>query len=230
MRPCWPSDSASRLFCRSLISHSFSICPYSFFSSQYTSDPMAPARLFLSYLSFTSIFSAALGALYVSITLSNQLYVYALYCAHQHFVTIVSDCLILCQVISPTPNTTCHGGQLCTIEWLDDGQQPLLDSISSCSVALFMGDSVRFSFITTARHISWTYDIIATCATDWTCWCLFCSLHDIFGQSPSNWLRCAILISTNHLISRTPRQAPIRSLSKYFIINIQSHEETDGYA
>ncbi|KAF8893012.1 hypothetical protein BD779DRAFT_1436375, partial [Infundibulicybe gibba] len=35
--------------------------------------------------------------------------------------------------------STCHGGQECTIEWLDDGRSPLLTAIGLCNFGLFTG-------------------------------------------------------------------------------------------
>jgi len=42
-------------------------------------------------------------------------------------------------VINPTEQTVCHGGQPCAVEWLDDGQEPLLTTMGPCYVALFTG-------------------------------------------------------------------------------------------
>ncbi|KII91792.1 hypothetical protein PLICRDRAFT_105118, partial [Plicaturopsis crispa FD-325 SS-3] len=35
---------------------------------------------------------------------------------------------------------TCYGGQPCTVQWLDDGSQPLLTSIGMSYVGLYTGD------------------------------------------------------------------------------------------
>ncbi|KAI0060016.1 hypothetical protein BV25DRAFT_1003551 [Artomyces pyxidatus] len=43
-------------------------------------------------------------------------------------------------VINPTTDTVCHAGQPCTVQWLDDGEQPTLQSIAACTVALYSGD------------------------------------------------------------------------------------------
>jgi len=42
-------------------------------------------------------------------------------------------------VVSPTVQTVCHGGQPCSVQWLDDGQVPLLTTMGPCYVALFAG-------------------------------------------------------------------------------------------
>jgi hypothetical protein len=42
-------------------------------------------------------------------------------------------------VITPSPKTGCHGGQPCSVQWLDDGQQPLLTTMGPCYVGLFTG-------------------------------------------------------------------------------------------
>ncbi|KAF9653705.1 hypothetical protein BDM02DRAFT_3107682 [Thelephora ganbajun] len=43
-------------------------------------------------------------------------------------------------VIDPPTRRVCHGGQPCTISWLDDGKAPLLDAIKICYVTLYNGD------------------------------------------------------------------------------------------
>ncbi|KAI9511373.1 hypothetical protein F5148DRAFT_975370, partial [Russula earlei] len=43
-------------------------------------------------------------------------------------------------VINPTAQTVCHGGQPCSVQWLDDGREPLLTAIGPCNVALFAGN------------------------------------------------------------------------------------------
>ncbi|ETW77354.1 hypothetical protein HETIRDRAFT_105500 [Heterobasidion irregulare TC 32-1] len=49
---------------------------------------------------------------------------------------------ILCagSVVNPMTTTTCHGGQDCTIEWLDNGQRPLLSDLGICTVGLYTGE------------------------------------------------------------------------------------------
>ncbi|KAJ7115782.1 hypothetical protein C8R44DRAFT_628800 [Mycena epipterygia] len=42
-------------------------------------------------------------------------------------------------VIKPASGTTCTGGTPCTIEWLDDGNHPLLNEIGVVTVGLFSG-------------------------------------------------------------------------------------------
>ncbi|KAF8273585.1 hypothetical protein EI94DRAFT_1563548, partial [Lactarius quietus] len=43
-------------------------------------------------------------------------------------------------VINPTTQTVCHGGEPCPVEWLDDGQNPLLITMGPCYVALYSGN------------------------------------------------------------------------------------------
>ena len=56
--------------------------------------------------------------------------------------TITHNSPIL-QVINPSSTTTCEASKKCTIEWLDDGTQPLLGDIGACTVGLFTGQEVR---------------------------------------------------------------------------------------
>ncbi|EPQ51804.1 hypothetical protein GLOTRDRAFT_48095 [Gloeophyllum trabeum ATCC 11539] len=42
-------------------------------------------------------------------------------------------------VVSPAAGSTCHGGQPCTVTWLDNGEEPLLSSIGACTVGLYTG-------------------------------------------------------------------------------------------
>ncbi|KAF8062230.1 hypothetical protein FPV67DRAFT_1672707 [Lyophyllum atratum] len=42
-------------------------------------------------------------------------------------------------VLKPSAGSKCHGGQTCTIEWLDDGSQPLLSAAGVCTFGLFTG-------------------------------------------------------------------------------------------
>ncbi|EIM87498.1 uncharacterized protein STEHIDRAFT_96635 [Stereum hirsutum FP-91666 SS1] len=49
-------------------------------------------------------------------------------------------CFAALYVTSPNVGTTCHAGQSCTIEWLDDGTQPLLSTVGICTVGLYYGE------------------------------------------------------------------------------------------
>ncbi|PBK66342.1 hypothetical protein ARMSODRAFT_960331 [Armillaria solidipes] len=42
-------------------------------------------------------------------------------------------------VIEPDSGSSCHGGQNCTVEWLDDGVRPLLSSFGVSIVGLYTG-------------------------------------------------------------------------------------------
>lgn len=46
------------------------------------------------------------------------------------------------QVIKPSQGSTCHGGQSCTVEWLDDGIAPLLSDLGVNTVGLYTGRQV----------------------------------------------------------------------------------------
>lgn len=43
-------------------------------------------------------------------------------------------------VITPTTQSVCHGGKPCLVQWLDDGQNPLLATMGPCHVGLFSGN------------------------------------------------------------------------------------------
>ncbi|KAH7928813.1 hypothetical protein BV22DRAFT_1003951, partial [Leucogyrophana mollusca] len=43
-------------------------------------------------------------------------------------------------VTNPVQSTTCTGGQSCSVEWIDNGEQPLLSSIGECTVGLYNGE------------------------------------------------------------------------------------------
>ncbi|TFY63729.1 hypothetical protein EVG20_g6196 [Dentipellis fragilis] len=43
-------------------------------------------------------------------------------------------------VINPSTTSVCHGGQPCTVDWLDDGELPLLSTIGACTVGLYTGN------------------------------------------------------------------------------------------
>ncbi|KAH7912840.1 hypothetical protein BJ138DRAFT_1111952 [Hygrophoropsis aurantiaca] len=43
-------------------------------------------------------------------------------------------------VTNPVQATTCHGGQACTVQWVDNGETPLLSSIGECTVGLYNGE------------------------------------------------------------------------------------------
>ena len=39
--------------------------------------------------------------------------------------------------------TVCHGGQPCPVQWLDDGEEPLLATMGACYVSLYAGNEAR---------------------------------------------------------------------------------------
>ena len=46
------------------------------------------------------------------------------------------------QVVKPTANSSCHAGRNCTIDWLDDGSEPLLPAMGICTFGLYHGNQV----------------------------------------------------------------------------------------
>ncbi|EAU84087.1 hypothetical protein CC1G_06949 [Coprinopsis cinerea okayama7 len=54
-----------------------------------------------------------------------------------HGVTLVKAGLY---VVEPFSGSTCHGGEPCTVTWLDDGRAPLLSAIGVVTVGLYTGD------------------------------------------------------------------------------------------
>ncbi|KAH6910623.1 hypothetical protein BKA70DRAFT_1370945 [Coprinopsis sp. MPI-PUGE-AT-0042] len=42
-------------------------------------------------------------------------------------------------VVDPRDGSTCHGGEACTVSWLEDGRAPLVSSIGLVSVGLYTG-------------------------------------------------------------------------------------------
>ena len=46
------------------------------------------------------------------------------------------------QVIQPSFGSTCSGGQPCTVQWLDDGTNPLNSDIGVTKCGLYTGDMV----------------------------------------------------------------------------------------
>jgi hypothetical protein len=45
-------------------------------------------------------------------------------------------------VNNPLPGTTCHAGEECVVQWLDDGDQPLLTAVGPSTVGLYHGNMV----------------------------------------------------------------------------------------
>ncbi|KAK7683815.1 hypothetical protein QCA50_013191 [Cerrena zonata] len=45
-------------------------------------------------------------------------------------------------VTAPLAGSECHGGQPCTVQWLDNGAVPLLSTIGPCHVGLYNGEHV----------------------------------------------------------------------------------------
>ncbi|TCD68796.1 hypothetical protein EIP91_009810 [Steccherinum ochraceum] len=65
--------------------------------------------------------------------------------------SVLSLVLLICQLLlvqatiyvtSPLQATTCHGGQPCTVQWLDNGEAPFLSDIGPCHVGLYNGRQV----------------------------------------------------------------------------------------
>jgi hypothetical protein len=87
----------------------------------------------LAFAWFSTFLSLVNGALYVSDYPS----------LHEFIVEINNVRLLLSQVNSPLPSTTCSAGKPCTVQWLDDGEQPLLTAMGACTVGLYYGEQVR---------------------------------------------------------------------------------------
>ncbi|KIM54528.1 hypothetical protein SCLCIDRAFT_31046 [Scleroderma citrinum Foug A] len=45
-------------------------------------------------------------------------------------------------VTEPVQGSVCHGGQACPVEWVDNGESPLLSAIGTCDVGLYTGGYV----------------------------------------------------------------------------------------
>ncbi len=65
------------------------------------------------------------------------------FCAVTTRPVVKLDTISRSQVITPKETTVCHGGQLCSVQWLDDGVQPLLATMGPCYVSLYAGDEAR---------------------------------------------------------------------------------------
>lgn len=48
------------------------------------------------------------------------------------------------QFIEPASKSTCTAGSPCTIEWLDDGNSPLLNKVGVVTAGLYHGNQVNF--------------------------------------------------------------------------------------
>jgi len=42
-------------------------------------------------------------------------------------------------VLNPASGSTCHAGQSCTVDWLDDGSKPLVSALGVCTFGLYTG-------------------------------------------------------------------------------------------
>jgi hypothetical protein len=60
-----------------------------------------------------------------------------------HSISHQLDPMFRSQVITPAETTVCHGGQSCPVQWLDDGEQPLLATLGPCYVSLYAGNEAR---------------------------------------------------------------------------------------
>ncbi|GJE86318.1 hypothetical protein PsYK624_023980 [Phanerochaete sordida] len=45
-------------------------------------------------------------------------------------------------ITSPGQGSTCHGGQPCLVEWVDDGEAPFVTTIGACYAGLYNGNGV----------------------------------------------------------------------------------------
>ncbi|PFH50840.1 hypothetical protein AMATHDRAFT_144081 [Amanita thiersii Skay4041] len=56
-----------------------------------------------------------------------------------HRVHFLPSSPISNQVTSPSSGGACHGGQPCTVNWVDDGRAPLLSDIGVANIGLYTG-------------------------------------------------------------------------------------------
>ncbi|KAG1732139.1 hypothetical protein EDB19DRAFT_1735111 [Suillus lakei] len=54
-------------------------------------------------------------------------------------------------VTNPVQSSVCHGGQSCPVEWVDDGQSPLLSDIGECTVGLYNGEMLLAQSLTSVN-------------------------------------------------------------------------------
>ncbi|KAG2076240.1 hypothetical protein BDR04DRAFT_1004114 [Suillus decipiens] len=68
---------------------------------------------------------------------------------------LVSTRLALVQasvyVTNPVQSTVCNGGQSCSVEWVDNGESPLLSDIGECTVGLYNGEMVLVQSLTSVN-------------------------------------------------------------------------------
>jgi hypothetical protein len=55
-------------------------------------------------------------------------------------LTIISTAQAALYITKPRSHSRCFGGRPCTIEYLDDGESPLLPQISLCEIGLYTGN------------------------------------------------------------------------------------------
>ncbi|KIJ14745.1 hypothetical protein PAXINDRAFT_180915 [Paxillus involutus ATCC 200175] len=86
------------------------------------------------------------------------------------FSTLASFALLVCTrlalvqgyiyVTNPVQSTTCSAGQSCSVEWIDNGESPLLSAIAECEVGLCMGEyalAQAFPSVNVATSSSFTF-------------------------------------------------------------------------
>ncbi|KAG2744695.1 hypothetical protein CY34DRAFT_215046 [Suillus luteus UH-Slu-Lm8-n1] len=54
-------------------------------------------------------------------------------------------------VTNPVQSTVCHAGQSCQVEWVDNGQSPLLSDIGECTVGLYNGEMLLAQSLTSVN-------------------------------------------------------------------------------
>jgi len=64
-------------------------------------------------------------------------------------------------ILEPFRGTTCHGGQLCNVTWVDNGVEPLLNAIGVTTVGLYTGNQQLIQTlppvnVETTSHLSFT--------------------------------------------------------------------------
>ncbi|KAG1803869.1 uncharacterized protein HD556DRAFT_1330718 [Suillus plorans] len=84
-------------------------------------------------------------------------------------------------VTSPVQSTVCQAGQPCSVEWVDDGQSPLLSDIGECTVGLYNGEMVltqSLPSVNVASAHSFTFTPSPSTSDDGSYYLVFTSTSD----------------------------------------------------
>jgi len=125
------------------------------------------------------------------------------------FTTATFFNFLALQVTVPQPSTVCHGGQPCTVEWLDDGTSPLLTAIGICTVGLYSRNQVSYSFISARWRLNEGEPFVAIGSTNQTrgrCDSAFINIH-----SKTQFFEYSLCDIYRLVFSPTQRRAPIQN-------------------